>query len=184
MHHDRALPDGRPIVNLQVGELPEWVPLLDAALDACAGSIVNVEVKNLLGDPDHDPSEAVAGAVAGLVVERGREARTVVSSFSLASIDATRAAEPGVPTALLTLAGVDQRRALDEAAGRGHGGLHPQHQAVTTELVDAAHRAGLAVRPWTVNEAGRLRELADMGVDAVITDALDAALDVLAPWRG
>ena len=28
-----------------------------------------------------------------------------------------------------------------------------------------------------------MRALADMGVDAVITDALDLALDTLAPWR-
>ena len=183
VHHDAALPDGRQIVNLQVGDLPDWVPLLDAALDACAGSLVDVEVKNLPGDPDHDPTEAVPGAVAGLVVERRLEARTVVSSFSLASIDASRGAEPGVPTALLTLARFDQHRALDQAAERGHAGVHPQHNAIDAALVDAAHRSGLAVRAWTVNEPDRMRALADMGVDAVITDALDLALDTLAPWR-
>ena len=35
--HDAHLPDGRPVVTLGRGELPDEIPDLDAALDACRG---------------------------------------------------------------------------------------------------------------------------------------------------
>src|SRR5262245_27082175 len=46
VHHDARLPDGQSVVDLSAAELPRSVPLLDAALDACAGMWVNVEIKN------------------------------------------------------------------------------------------------------------------------------------------
>ena len=42
-----------------------------------------------------------------------------------------------------------------------------------------AHRAGLAVRAWTVDDPGRIAELAAMGTDAVVTNDVPAALEAL-----
>jgi glycerophosphoryl diester phosphodiesterase len=41
---------------------------------------------------------------------------------------------------------------------------------LTVEMVDAAHRAGMKVWVWTVNEAERARVLRMMGADGVITN--------------
>ncbi len=46
VHHDAVLPDGRVICEMTSAELPEHVPLLPAALDACNGMWVNIEIKN------------------------------------------------------------------------------------------------------------------------------------------
>jgi len=46
VHHDALLPGGDPISNVAVANLPEYVPLLDTALEACADLFVNVEVKS------------------------------------------------------------------------------------------------------------------------------------------
>jgi glycerophosphoryl diester phosphodiesterase len=103
-----------------------------------------------------------------------------VSSVSLATVDAVRAADPAVPTGLLTLPGFDQAAALAVVLDRGHAALHPQHEALTPELVDAAHRAGVTVTTWTVDDADGLRAVAAMGVDAVITNRPGFARSVLA----
>lgn len=158
-------------------------PSLGETLDACHGMLVNIEVKNLPHEPDFDPSEQLAADVVGLLAARGGMDRVLVSSFALATVDAVRAANPELPTGWLTLPGYDQLRTVETAAGHGCVALHPQEEAVTAALVEAAHDAGLTVVTWTVDEPNRLRQLADMGVDAVITNTPDVALEVLAPWR-
>lgn len=52
-------------------------------------------------------------------------------------------------------------------------------RVVTRRSVEVAHRQGLQVHAWTVNDADRMRELLDLGVDALITDRADLALDVV-----
>lgn len=182
VRHDPTLPDGRVIANVAVADLPDWVPLLAAAVDACHGISVNIEIKNLPHEPGWDPTEAIAVEVARFAADRS-DADLSVSAFTLATIDAVRAAEPDVRTGWLTLAGYDQLAAVANAADRGHVALHPHHEGLSAAVVEAAHDAGLTVITWTVDEPDRLRAVADMGVDAVITNVPDVALDVLAPWR-
>jgi glycerophosphoryl diester phosphodiesterase len=50
----------------------------------------------------------------------------------------------------------------------------------TPELVAAAHRAGMDVVPWTVNDAATMQALIDMGVDGLITDHPDRLRQVMA----
>ena len=72
VHHDARLPDGRAVVELAAGELPESVATLDAALDACAGMGVNVEIKNDSSDPDHEVAGARLAAAVGDRLVTGR----------------------------------------------------------------------------------------------------------------
>ena len=46
-----------------------------------------------------------------------------------------------------------------------------------------ARALGLKVVVWTVNEVEDMLALARLGVDGIITDYPDRALDALAPWR-
>lgn len=50
----------------------------------------------------------------------------------------------------------------------------------TPELVRAAHRRGMAVVPWTVNDVATMEALIDVGVDGLITDRPDVLRTVLA----
>jgi glycerophosphoryl diester phosphodiesterase len=50
---------------------------------------------------------------------------------------------------------------------------------VTADFVDRAHREGLLVHVWTVNEAERMQALFDLGVDGIVTDDVATGLDVL-----
>ena len=168
VHHD-VLPD----------PLPDWVPTLEDALDACVGMIVNVEIKNSPLEPDFDASDRVAAAVAELVGTRLGNPEVIVSSFNLATIDAVRAVDPAIATGWLTLDAFDQPAAAVTAAERGHTALHPHQAGVTAEVVAAAHELGLTVITWTVDDPDRLRQVAADGVDAIITNVPDVAVATL-----
>ena len=176
VHHDAALPDGRNIFELGVADLPASVALLDAALEACAGMVVNIEIKNVPVDVDHDPTEQMAEAVVARVADLGRRDTVVVSSFSLDTIDRVRALDPAVPTGYLTSPRWNQVEALQRAVDGGHGHFHPMDPVVNAELVRLAHDAGMRVNVWTVDDPDRMRWLVDeCGVDAVITNVPDLA---------
>lgn len=51
---------------------------------------------------------------------------------------------------------------------------------VTSRFVDAAHRHGVEVHVWTVNEPEDMRRLLALGVDGLVTDHADAGLAVAA----
>ena len=176
IHHDATLPDGRPIKDVDVADLPAGVPLLDAALEACHGMTVNIEIKNVPVDIDYDPDETMAAAVVALVNELGLHDSVVVSCFNLATIDRVRSLDPTIPTGYLASARWDQVAALQRAIDGGHGAFHPNDPAVSPELVRLAHDAGLRVHSWTTADPDRLRWLVDeCGVDAVITNVPDLA---------
>nr|WP_240519452.1 glycerophosphodiester phosphodiesterase family protein [Amycolatopsis antarctica] len=57
----------------------------------------------------------------------------------------------------------------------------PDYAPFTTrELVREAHRAGIAVVPWTVDDPATMRKLVDDGVDGIITDYPDRLRTVAA----
>jgi glycerophosphoryl diester phosphodiesterase len=181
VHHDAALVDGRAIFELDEFGLPLYIPNLRAALEACAGKFVNIEIKNVPIDPDFDPAETVAAGVAALVREMGIACNVVVSSFGLAAIDAVRAIDPSIPTGGLTISAYDQLRALDTVVEHGHGAIHPHHTTVTAELANAARAANVDINTWTVDDPAEMQRLADLGVNAIITNDVALAVATLRP---
>lgn len=185
LHHDPAPPDGPVLATVTHAEVTARfpsIPTLPEALDVTAGLLVNVEIKNLPWEPDFDADESVAGAVVDLVRGRGTD-RVLVSSFHLPTIDRVHERAPEIPTAFLFLVGTDLGSVVDLVAGRGHGALHPDVRALTgaagSDLVAAAHDRGLAVNVWTVNDPAEIARMADLGVDGIVTDVPDVALQVL-----
>ncbi|HEX6423856.1 MAG TPA: glycerophosphodiester phosphodiesterase [Acidimicrobiales bacterium] len=195
VHHDAHLPDGRAIVGVRRSDVPDHVPDLDTALDACRDlAMVNVEMKNLPDDVDFDPSLAVVDRMVDVLLARpaGERDGVLVSCFHLPSLDRVREQAPELATGWLVVgpvgaAGRPRGETADdpmaamvaEAAAHGHRALHPHHAFVTPRLVAEAHAAGVAVNTWTCDDPERIRWLAGVGVDAVITNAPDVALTAL-----
>ena len=95
------------------------------------------------------------------------------------SVDRVRAIDDAVPTALLTLPGIDTGEAAATARDHGHRVLHPHDLAVTPELVEHLHDLGMAVNVWTVDDPERMRALVLMGVDGICTNVPDVLVAVL-----
>ncbi len=165
-------------------QLPAWVPSLEEALETCAGSVVNVEIKNLPTDPGYDPAERVAADVATLLGEgvgptQPWPTHVVVSSFWPDTLAAVHAAQDDIPLAILVHPSLDAASALDTAAALGCVAVNPHFSRVSGELVDRAHERGLAVITWTVNSPQDIDAVLDAGVDVLITDSVRDTLDHL-----
>jgi glycerophosphoryl diester phosphodiesterase len=181
IHHDPVIHGLGTICELTAGELPLFVPLLPAALEACEGLTVNIEIKNLPGEPGFDPTDQVSKEVADLVVASGRRSNVVISSFWPDTLEAVRDAHPDLATGLLLASWFDPAEGVTSAVDRGCTALHPYVDLVSAALVDQAHVAGLTVATWTVNDRSRLQAMVAAGVDTVITDDVDLALATVGP---
>jgi glycerophosphoryl diester phosphodiesterase len=51
---------------------------------------------------------------------------------------------------------------------------------LTKRFVEAAHRAGMPVHVWTVNDATTMNDVLDLGVDGIMSDRLRVLRDVFA----
>ena len=169
VHHDAHLSDGRRIGHLHADDLPDFVPSLAEALEACDGMGVHLEIKNLPDDPDYDSENLVADAVAGLIAAYLGSERALVSSFNVDAANAVRAVDPTIPTAL-NCGIVAPSQAVARATAHNMVAVHPFDAMCDAAFVRRAHDAGLAVNVWTINAPERMSELLAMGVDGLITD--------------
>jgi glycerophosphoryl diester phosphodiesterase len=174
VHHDPVVPGVGTVAELAASALPPSVPLLAAALDVCTGMVVNIEIKDLPGEPGFDPDSRIADAVVDLVRGAGRASTVVISCFWPATLETVRRADPDLATGLLLAPWFDPDQAVATALDHGCTAIHPHVDLVGAALVDRAHRADLDVATWTVNDRAALLSVAEAGVDTVISD--DVAL--------
>jgi glycerophosphoryl diester phosphodiesterase len=144
--------------------------------------LVNVEIKTDDGD-GFNPADPTAAALADLVARRSAASsadRLLVSSFDADAVGRFHGFAPEVPTALLTLRLDDPAAVAAAVAQAGHVAIHPWDPTVDPTVVAAAHAAGVALNVWTVDDPDRVRQLAAMRVDAIVTnvpDVVRATLD-------
>lgn len=169
-HHDAHLPDGRLVAHTPLDELPEWVPPLAEAVEACEGMGVLVEIKNDPAEVGYDGDNTIAVAVAGLVSAYRPYEEVMVSSFNAATVERIRQVDQQLPTALLMFDPVLVAQSVDRAVAAGHVAIHPYHASVDVSLLRRARDASVAVWAWPVNEPETVEALVALGVDGIITD--------------
>jgi len=154
----------------------EPVPTLDAALALTRGAGIwaNVEIKPA---PGHDA--ATGSVVARTVLQHYPEgaagdaghAAPLLSSFSVAALEAARVAAPQLRRGLLVdRLPSDWRRQL---ASLQCVSLHCNHRAVDAALVAEIKQAGYWMLCYTVNQPERAAQMLAWGVDAICTDRID-----------
>jgi glycerophosphoryl diester phosphodiesterase len=180
VHHDAhlTLTDGVrvAVADLRVGELPGHVPTLGAALDACAGMWVNVEIKNDPHEPGFAADDDIADETIAHLLARDDDARWLISCFRIETIDRCRALAAQIRTAWLT--GPVPAGTPELLVERGHAALHPWVEPLDRVTVDACHAVGLEVNTWTCDDPARMAELIAWGIDGICTNVPDVALDV------
>jgi glycerophosphoryl diester phosphodiesterase len=182
VHHNPQLADGRVISSLRAADLPSHIPSLDAALDACSGMWVNVEIKNDPDEADFDPTDSIADETVAALLRRGDDDRWLISSFRLETVDRCRALAPQIRTAWLVTEVPDDVIAV--LVAHCHRALHPWVAALRRSHIDACHAAGIEVNTWTCDDPVRMAELIEWGIDGICTNVPDVAVAVIAAQTG
>ena len=148
----------------------EPLPRLEAVAQFCLahGHLLNIEIKPTPGT-ERQTGERVAAEAARMWA--GQAVSPLLTSFSPDALAAARQAAPDLPRGLLleTLheGWFERGLALDCTAIACH------HSLWTADSVDRVHTAGLRCVAYTVNDAQEAARLLDLGVDSLITDAVD-----------
>ena len=135
VHHNPHLADGRIIAEHLAADLPADLPTLTAALDACAGMWVNVEIKNDPQEPDFDATDSIANDTMALLLDRGADDQWLISSFRIETVDRCHEIAPHIRTAWLTVAVPDDVVGTLAGTLRMYGGQAMIH---TSGALDAA----------------------------------------------
>jgi len=156
------------------------IPTLGEVLEAFPGRAINVELK---ADDDR-----LVDAACELIVAHGKRDEVLVASFHQRVMRVFRLRCPGVATS----AGPDEVRTFVFMNMAFLGRLYtpqaeafqvPRRQAgieiVTPRFVRGLHERNVLVDVWTINDEAEMRRLLDLGVNAIITDRPDLALQVL-----
>lgn len=157
-------------------------PSLAEALDAFPETRFNIDIK--APDAVTPTVDAIvkAGATDRVLVTSFAEKRRLAALRALPGVVSSSSARRFVPALLAGKTGLSPllRRAL-----RGLVAVQVPERAlglrVTSQrMIRRLHAAGVEVHVWTVNDPLRMRELLELGVDGLVTDRADLALEIVA----
>jgi glycerophosphoryl diester phosphodiesterase len=146
--------------------IPKVAELLELAKQY-PGTLLNLELKS-----EAIRTDGLERDTLRLVKKYRLQDRVIVSSFSPVSLVRVRLLDPSIRTGLLYSPDMPWWGKDARLASWLHvDALHPYHQQVTPEMLSSAHRRGLAVNTWTVNDEMRISSLCSLKVDAIIGDS-------------
>jgi glycerophosphoryl diester phosphodiesterase len=159
----------------------QHMPTLLEAFDAFPETFFNIDVK--VADAVTPTIEAIQRARAtDRVLLTSFSERRRRSALALLPHVATSASGPRFTAALF--ASVVRSGPLVGAALRGLHAVQIPARAigldtVTPARIRAFHAAGVEVHVWTINDQAEMRRLLALGVDGIVTDRADLALEVV-----
>ncbi len=174
-HDDRPAPGSSPFISQDLRTIKTaapWVPTLDEAWQAIGDrALLNIEIKNDIGEADFDQARRIVSDVVRWVDANGAADRVLVSSFDGVALASVRERAPGLATGLLATAALDPATAIDWAKRDGHVSVNLPAPIVLAdaERIVAAARP-LQVLVWTVNDPETAVALAGAGVDGIFSD--------------
>ncbi|MGN6326143.1 glycerophosphodiester phosphodiesterase family protein [Pseudolysinimonas sp.] len=168
------------LARIDLGEGQIYATLAEA-LDAFPDARFNIDIK--------DPAAAEPAAAAILAAHATQ--RVLISSFSGRRRRAAVDRLPGVATSVSSfgvlvtvLAARLGIAALVRRALRDVDAIQiPQRvlgmSTTSSRVIAAVHGAGAEMHVWTINDPAVMRTLLERGVDGIITDRCDLAMDVV-----
>lgn len=130
----------------------------------------NIETKSFPDKPEYTPPpEEFARLVLAQVRKYKLEKRIILQSFDFRTLVAMRKLAPEIRLSALTESDPRDFTAIASEAGKAEI-VSPEFHLVTPAKVEAAHRRGLQVVPWTANTPADWDVLIQAKVDAIITD--------------
>jgi glycerophosphoryl diester phosphodiesterase len=150
------------------------IPTLPEVLDFVKGNSLrlNIEIKE-----EHEPNPELTKQLAKLILDFGLKDRTMYCSFNHYSLLGLRRFLPDACIGLLYHGGLVNP--WDYAKAIGADCLHPYYRfGLLDNHVEQAHKAGLKMNVWTVNEPDDIRWVYEQGADGIITNKPNLALEL------
>lgn len=196
----RTFPSQRAVNGARIPRLSELFKLVRDAGDERVRFAIETKLTPQRPDRTPDP-ETFVKLLMKDVGDAGMTDRVQVQSFDWRTLQIVQRDHPGVPTVYLTLqsAGLDNVMAnsdiespwnagftyrrhgsipkMIKAAGGTHWSSH--WRELNAGNVTEAKSLGLKVLAWTVNEREAMQRMLDLGIDGLVTDRPDIAIEVL-----
>lgn len=180
LFHDDDI-NGVPISKLLFTDLPEHIPTLRSALEHFPQVKFNIDIKN------SEASVPVAQAINELKAHH----RILLSSFDAKRRKTTMQKAPGTasspsvseftPAFFAALCG--QQWLVDRLLRNFDAVQIPASalglNIVSPRLVKMYHKAGVMVHVWTINDPEQMKKLLEAGVNGIVTDRTDIAVNLL-----
>jgi glycerophosphoryl diester phosphodiesterase len=161
------------------------VPTLREVFALCPGQTFIIEIKQV--------APSILDATLAVVRAAGMSRRVLIASEHQTPLDEVRSCAPAIPTNFSAdevgrfVMSLPPGAAPYSPAGDALQ-IPPEHlgwKLATTAALAAAHRIGVEMHIWTVNEEAEMRELLTLGVDGIISNyparLLAVAASVLSP---
>lgn len=185
----RLLGDERPVAQVRTAELAELLSpyggllTVSEMLEMFPETRFNIDIK----------TDAAASPLGPIIAAHAH--RVLVTSFSdarrlravAAVMDAGAQVRPATSAGRASMSRVralsafrlSPTRVLRDIDALQIPERYGAVKVLTPSLVDAAHRLGVEVHVWTINDADHMRQLVSAGVDGIVTDRADVAVKAL-----
>jgi glycerophosphoryl diester phosphodiesterase len=166
------------------------VSTLEDVATAFPGVLLNLDIKR--SDPDVEPYEKLLYDQLRYLEITGS---VIVASFHDEAIQRFRALAPEVATSAATqetaafyFSHLEDHPVVPPVSAFQVPATFGEVDVVTESFVEAAHRCGVAVHAWTINEVDEMARLLDVGVDGLVSDRPTPLATLLAErdcaWNG
>lgn len=155
--------------------------VLDQVKDAGFDSVrYNIELKTQAETDSvfHPTPDVFSELVISLLIERNLLDRVTIQSFDFRTLQYVHARYPQIQLAALVENEESWQDNIEQL------GFTPEiyssyYQLLSQDIVKEIQMAGMKVIPWTVNDSKEMNKLIAWGVDGIITDYPDRALEVI-----
>ncbi|HLT86520.1 MAG TPA: glycerophosphodiester phosphodiesterase family protein [Sphingobacterium sp.] len=133
----------------------------------------NIETKSKEGkDGEYHPNpQEFSDLLLQVIIDKGIASRTVIQSFDKRTIQYINRVYPQIKTSFLIGGGNTKSiKELVKELGYSPFIISPHFSLVTPNFVKDAHKAGIKIVPWTVNDKKEIERLEALQVDGIISD--------------
>lgn len=175
--HDPTFPEFGHIARTDYADIAAAepsIPTLQTALSAIPPHVfVNVEIKHHFADPGFERLRGIAVDTIRLIEKHDDPRRVVISSFDHGILTRSKKTRSDILRGLLVTKRTSSRFAMQWARLANHDAVNLEASHLRSDpakKIDRAHRLGLAVVVWTVDDPDDMQRLISAGVDAIITN--------------
>ena len=159
--------------------LPTLEEYLECMEKAECIKIINVEIK-----PNKNEREELVSKTIDAAKRHGVFDKLLISSFDYKMLKEAKRVDPSCKTAYLyptyaSMLMIWGFFSFTLAKSIKCDALHPHKGFISKRTIDKAHKKGMTVNAWTVNEEQDILALIEKGVDGLITDRPDYVREVI-----